>query len=129
MKHISKIIIGILGLIILLSVVAILFIANHKSSGGQTAIIKVDGKVVKSIDLSTITDPVTFTVENGRGGINTIQAENGKIAITHANCPDQLCVERGFITNSLLPTVCLPNGVVVQIENTAIDQPLDAIAE
>lgn len=129
MKHISKIIIGILSLIILLSVAAILFIVNYQSSGEQIATIKLDGEVVKSIDLSTITDPVTFTIENGRGGTNTIQAENGKIAITHANCPDQLCVERGFITNSLLPTVCLPNGLVVQIENTTTNQSLDAIAE
>lgn len=129
MKHMNKIIIGVIGVIILLSMIAIVFITNHKPTGNQLAIIKLDGAVVKTIDLSTITTPVTFTIENDHGGINTIQAENGKIAITEANCPDQLCVKRGFITSSLLPTVCLPNGVVVEIENTDSDQSLDAIAE
>lgn len=129
MKHLNKIIVGVIGVIILLSAIAVVLITNHKPTGDQLAIIKLDGKVVKTIDLSTITTPVTFTIENDHGGFNTITAENGKIAITEANCPDQLCVHRGFITSSLLPTVCLPNGVVVEIQNTNSDQPLDAISE
>ena len=130
MKNLNKIIIGILILIILLSVMAIIVIGNYTSSSPQQAIIKLNGEIINTLDLTTLTEPVTFTVENGQGGINTIHAEKGKIAIIEANCPDQLCVERGYITNSLLPSVCLPNGLIIEIQDqTSNDENLDIIAE
>lgn len=129
MKHLNKIIIGIIGLVVVLSLVAITFIMNYKPSHTQTAIIKLGGEVIETIDLTSITTPLTFTVDNGQGGFNTIHAENGKIAITEANCPDQLCVKLGYITNSLLPTVCLPNGLVIEIQDETPNEGLDAIVE
>ena len=129
MKHLNKMIIGILGLIILFSLVAILFITNYKPSPTQKAIIKLGGEVIDTIDLTTITTPITFTVDNGHGGFNTIQAKKGKIAIIESNCPDQLCVDLGYITNSLLPTVCLPNGLVIEIQDHTSSENLDIIAE
>ena len=129
MKHLNKIIIGILALIILSSLMAIVVISNYKSSSPQQAIIKLSGEIIDTIDLTTITEPLTFTVENGHGGFNTIRAEKGKIAIIEANCPDQLCVERGYITNSLLPSVCLPNGLIIEIQDHTLGGDLDIIAE
>ena len=129
MKHLNKIIIGILALIILLCLMAIVVISNYKSSSPQQAIIKLNGEIIDTIDLTTITEPLTFTVENGQGGVNTIHAEKGKIAIIEANCPDQLCVERGYITNSLLPSVCLPNGLIIEIQDHTSDEGLDIIAK
>lgn len=129
MKHLNKIIIGILGLVVLLSLATIIFIMNYKPSSMQKAIVKLGGEVIETIDLATITTPITFTVDNKQGGLNTIHAEQGKIAIIEANCPDQLCVERGYITNSLLPTVCLPNGLVIEIQDNTSSEDLDIIAE
>ncbi|MGL4361875.1 MAG: NusG domain II-containing protein [Cellulosilyticaceae bacterium] len=104
---------------IIIGSIATLYIMKHASpTGPVTAIISQNGNIIKTISLSTITKEETFVVENDHGGINVITAIPGSIAFTEANCPDQLCVERGFITSSILPAVCLPNGVTIEIKNS-----------
>ena len=83
-------------------------------SGGSTASIYVDGQLVETIGLSDLQGPVQRSYAG-----NTIAAGADGIRITHADCPDQLCVMQGTISNGLVPLVCLPNRLVVQIENAA----------
>lgn len=128
-KHMNKIIIGVLGIVVTLCVITILIMMNYKTTGGQIATIKVDGQIIRQIDLSKVQEPETISIDNKRGGLNTIQVEPGKIGFTSANCPDQLCVSQGYITNSLLPAVCLPNGVVIEIQASSEAPTLDAIVE
>lgn len=128
MKHINKIIIGVLGLVVIACLAFILIITNQKPTDHPIATIKLDGKVIQEIDLFKVKEPEMITIENKHGGTNTIQVEYGKIGFSEANCPDQLCVHQGFITDSLLPLVCLPNGVVIQISSPS-DSSLDVIAE
>lgn len=128
-KHMNKIIIGAIGIIVALCVIAILLIMNYEPTGTQIATIKLDGKVMREIDLSKVTAPESISIDNKRGGLNTIHIEPGQIGFTEANCPDQLCVSQGYISNSLLPAVCLPNGVVIEIQATDKPLELDAIVE
>ena len=53
-------------------------------------------------------------------GGNTVQVRDGKIAIVEANCPDKTCVKTGFISG-IIPIICLPNRVEVQIVNCEND--------
>ena len=62
-----------------------------------------------------------FQIDTPEGGSNTITVKNGKIAVTHANCPDHYCMERGYC-NSGSPIVCLPNRLVIEfIGETEVD--------
>lgn len=128
-KHINKIIIAAIGLIMVVCIIAMVMIMDYNSSDHQIATIKLDGEVIREIDLSKVSTSETFAIENKRGGTNTIHIEHGKIRFSEANCPDQLCVQQGYISNSLLPAVCLPNGVVIEIEAGNEDLLLDAIVE
>lgn len=132
MKKGNKFIAIIAVALIILSVVAI-FIMTKFSPSGTVATVSVYGDVKEKINLDTVKEPKVITIENGRGGINKIQVEHGKIAIIEANCPDQLCVEKGYISNSLLPVVCLPNGILVEITDDSRTQEteseIDTIAE
>ena len=54
-------------------------------------------------------------MEDGAGGSNTILVEQGRIRVIEANCPDQVCVDQGWISNGTVPIVCLPHKLMIQI--------------
>jgi len=46
---------------------------------------------------------------------NTVEIVNGKALMQYADCPDKRCMKQG--ATSLMPIVCLPNRVVLEIKN------------
>lgn len=83
--------------------------------------------MIKTIDLSAVSENQILTIESEDGGYNTIEIRPGEIAVTAASCPDHVCMRQGFIQNSLLPITCLPNRLVIELkENTPLSTP-DAI--
>ena len=98
----------------LLSVGAILLLGRW-SGGGHMARIYQDGVLIREIDLDSLSAPLTFTVEF-QGRTNTITAQPGRIRVESADCPDQVCVDQGWISDGTVPVVCLPNRLVIQIE-------------
>ena len=110
--------------ILLLSIAASIW-ALHMRTDSVTANIYLDGKFVHSVDLSTVTTGYTLHFEGA--GENIVAIEPGKIRIESATCPDQICVHQGWIADSIVPIVCLPNALVIQIEDAHADE-LDAIA-
>ena len=80
--------------ILALSIAASVYLYVPRSAGGKVAKIYVDGELVRSIDLSAVSEPERFTVEAG-GGVNVILAEPGRIRVESADCPDLVCVRRG----------------------------------
>lgn len=83
-------------------------------SGGTIAKIYLEGVCIRTVDLSAVSEPYTFTVK-GNAGVNTIEVAHGKIRIKEADCPDQICVHRGWASGSGTPIVCLPNRLVIRI--------------
>ena len=53
------------------------------------------------------------------GGYNLIEVERGRIRVAEADCPDQVCVRQGWISNSVVPIACLPHKLVVQLESAS----------
>ena len=78
-----------------------------------------DGKLLYTLDLHTDTQ-VTVTLGDG---VNTITVQDGKIAVTQANCPDGYCMKRGFC-DSGVQIVCLPNRLVLKFVGA---QTVDAV--
>ena len=93
---------------------------------GRTARVYLDGELVRSIDLAQVEEGYTFSVE-GPVGTNTIQVEPGRIRVSHADCPDQVCVGQGWISTSAAPIVCLPNRLVIEITTGSAQKDLDAV--
>lgn len=107
------------------SAAAALLLAGR--SAGTVANVYLDGQCVRSIDLSQVGEAYTFTVE-GPAGTNTVQVEPGRICVSHADCPDQVCVHQGWISTGVAPIVCLPNRLVIQIEGQAGQTDIDGVA-
>ena len=93
-----------------------LHVFHAKRQSGKLAVIKKDGEIIKTIDLSAVSEPYEIRVETD-GGYNIIYVEKGKISVKDADCPDKLCVKQGTIENGAYPIVCLPHKITVSIEN------------
>ena len=90
------------------------------------ATITLDGEVLDEIDLTQVQEPYSFTVTGKDGLTNTILVEPGRIRVEKADCPDQICVHQGYISDGSRPIVCLPNRLIIQIQGGG--DALDAAA-
>ena len=99
----------------LLAVVG-LVLSRRTSGPAVIAQISVDGELVREIDLRAVTLPYEFEVETQHGH-NTVRVEHGRIAVIAADCPDKICVQRGWAEDGLLPIVCLPHKLVITLED------------
>lgn len=76
-----------------------------------------EGKLLYTLDLR-INREVTVATQRGS---NTLTVKDGKIAVTHADCPDHYCMDRGFCAGGS-QIVCLPNRLVIKfLAETEID--------
>ena len=82
-----------------------------------------DGEIIRTVDLLTAADE-TFSVSY-QGHTNTIEIRDKKIRVLDADCPDQTCVNMGWLSSASMPIVCLPHHLV--IEFTDDTDALDAI--
>lgn len=60
--------------------------------------------------------PTQLTITAPNGGSNTVTVEGGAVCVSHASCPDQVCVRQGWVDSGAVPIVCLPNQLVIQIK-------------
>ncbi len=106
---------AIIALLALFSVIMILFPSVHTDSGHVLASIYQDGELLETYDLSLVSEKSTYTVTSRSGRQNIIEIRPGSIGMLHADCPDHLCVEQGFLSHPSIPITCLPNSVVIEL--------------
>ncbi len=75
-----------------------------------------DGVLLEEIDLQRVDAPYSFSLEDG-SGTNIVQVERGRVRVSEADCPDQVCVNQGWITDGTAPIVCLPHKLMIEIVN------------
>lgn len=68
-----------------------------------------DGVLIRTVRLA---EDQSFTVTSPDGGSNTVTVRDGRIAVTHADCPDQWCVRQGFRAGGG-DIICLPHRLVI----------------
>ena len=114
-------------IILLCSVVVIcagfIFALNQPSA--EWAFIYQDGILLGYYDLTNVPEPMSLVVESG-SGVNQIDIEHGRIRVSHANCPDGLCVRQGWVSSGTIPIVCLPHRLVISFDND-FDRDIDAV--
>ena len=107
-----------IGMMLLLSLILSIWLMGDKDA--TKAEIRSEGKLLYTLDLSVNQE---ITIETAEGS-NTVTIKNGAIAVTAANCPDKICMQRGYCSTGT-PIVCLPNGLIIQF---AGQQEVDADA-
>jgi len=99
---------------------------HTQATSGKTAVIYQGGNEIKRIDLSKVEKPYEFDI-NCSEGANTVRVEQGRICVVSSDCPDKICVNQGYIENSLFPIVCLPHKLSISIEKSD-NNDFDAVA-
>lgn len=119
----------VVGLGLMLAVlVGIIFFGYPQDSDATVAVISLGGVEIERIDLSQVDSPYTFEVE-GDELHNLIAVEHGRICVQEADCPDQLCVHQGWLTDSPQPIVCLPNQLTITLDTDSTELALDVISK
>lgn len=119
----TKFWIAVIAVILACSLVP-LFLFGANDEGGRARILQ-DGRELRVVDLaSSATEK--FEVEGKDGHRNVVEIEAGRIRVAEANCPDQVCVRQGWISNGATPIVCLPHGLVIEI--TGVEDGPDGAA-
>lgn len=104
---------------------AVVIFMQKKRPASPVARITLDGELLEEIRLDQVEKAYSFVVEDEFGS-NTILVEPGRIRVSQADCPDQVCVNQGFISDGTVPIVCLPHKLIIEIVGGGSD--LDAAA-
>lgn len=90
--------------------------AQAENSVSYQAVLKVDGKEIKTFDLEKNAKSYTYKYSAPDGDYNLIEVDGNRIHIREANCRDQLCVRQGWISSAGQTIVCLPHKLVIEVQ-------------
>lgn len=113
MKKNDVIMIAVIVVIALGAFAGINLYGEHNTKDAQ-AVVTIDGKEYGSYSLA---EDTTVKIESENGGFNLLVIEDGAASVEEASCPDKICVRHKPIDKTGETLVCLPNKVVVEIEN------------
>lgn len=100
-------------LIFVLSIFGIMFLFRSKNE--KKALVYYEDKLVLTIDLSLPGEEI-YEVDGQLGKV-TIQKTDEQIRVKEENSPNHICSRQGYISESYEVLVCLPNKVVIKIED------------
>lgn len=103
--------------VLLLGVAAAWLTYGGENSGALTATVKHRGQVVARVELSSLTEEKTVSID---GAYHlTVTLDRTGAAVTDSDCPGQDCLHTGRITRAGQNIVCLPEQVIVTLEGKA----------
>ena len=110
------------GDVVLIAVILVLAVAAYvgikfyqgMSTEEPVAVVTVDGAEYGRFPLDV---DVTEKIELLDGAYNILVVKDGAADITEASCPDGICVNHRAVSRQSETIVCLPNKVVVEIQN------------
>lgn len=88
--------------------------------------------VIQDADGNTFAMPLSkddvLTVTSS-AGTNVIEVQSGKVRVSEADCPNQDCVDQGWISNAGQQIVCLPHKLVVNITDKDATSAYDVVGQ
>lgn len=112
------------ALVILLAAGLSVFLWVRGRDAGEAAVeIYQNGAIVRELSLDA---DQTFVLSGDYE--NTVAVEDGKIAITHSDCPGADCVRSGWADQPGETIVCLPNRTEIRLVGTKAEDGVDAVA-
>lgn len=111
-----KVLYLIAGIIFAIGIAGCILVLNAP----KTCMVRIsqNGIVVREIDVSKVEDQ--FIEMEFEGRKNLIEIKNGEIRVSHADCPDKVCVNTGRLKSGV-PIVCLPNRLIIEFTENEID--------
>ncbi|MGT2772181.1 NusG domain II-containing protein [Streptococcus marimammalium] len=88
---------------------------NQIENSQLIAMVKIDGQVVDTYELSSNGPHQTKTYYPHKGQYNIIEIKQNKIRVKEDNSPDQIAVNTGWIEKNGQILVCLPHQLMIEI--------------
>ena len=113
-------------LVIVLVILALLGIGlniyyiSEDNSQARSVVITVNGQIRKTFPLRQ--GYVGEFRIDGHDGLNVVEYKDGRVRMKESDCPDQICVQSGWISTPPQQIVCLPYRVVIKVVS---DNPAD----
>lgn len=114
-------------IILIAAAAAVALVIQKVTASGSVASIFLDGECIQTIDLDRVTEDYTFEI-TGDNYTNTVEVAPGKIRVVSSDCPDKICVNTGWISDSSKTIVCLPNRLVIKIDAES-ESDVDTVAK
>lgn len=87
---------------------------------------------IQDADGHTYTMPLsedgTLTVASS-AGTNVVEVQGGKVRVSEADCPNQDCVEQGWVSKAGQQIVCLPHKLVVTVTDSGSEAAYDVVGK
>lgn len=107
-------------IILAISIISLGVLFIFKNDNPKVALVYYEDELVLRIDLSL--DGAHEYRVDGYNGQMVIKTDNGRIKVEEEDSPLHICSRQGWIEESYEVIVCLPNKVVIKIEDeTEID--------
>lgn len=119
-----------LVLIVLIAVLcAGAFVATRVLAGGQSAATGAQA-VIRDADggeqRMALAEDGELTVTSS-AGTNVVQVKDGRVRVLEADCPNQDCVNQGWVDDASQQIVCLPHKLYVSIEGAESASGVDVV--
>jgi hypothetical protein len=104
-------------ILLLLVFSAISFLCVRIWLGGSrpaVLVVKTDGIVAYR---SPVTKAILITEYTGPVGKSVVEVDGDRVHMLSSDCPDKVCVNMGWIRSPGQVIVCLPNRVVISLED------------
>lgn len=101
------------------------FFVRASTSGQKVAVVRYKNEEVMRIDMSL---NQSYTLQGTLGEV-FIEVVEGKIRVEKETSPYHLCSIQGWVEYANVPIVCLPNHMVILIENAPAQNDEDAVIQ
>ena len=105
----------VLFILILVFGLAVSWWSLTTNTGGDKAIVTVDGELYGTYSLY---ENQTIEVVQKNGHTNYITIKDGTVSMAYSTCKNQVCVDAGAISETKDSIVCLPNKVMIEIQGS-----------
>ena len=102
-------------IVFIMSIVGLGLVFMLKNNNPKAALVYYENNLVLKIDLS-LTGVHEYKV-NGYNGDVVIKTRDGKIKVEEEDSPLHICSRQGWIDEAYEVIVCLPNKIVIKIED------------
>ena len=102
------------GLIVLFAVLLLLTVPQLTAGSSSAAVILIDNQQVQQISLDQLNNPGGTTL-TANGFHYRLAWEDGRIRIAEADCPDQICVQTGWVSHPGQLAVCVPGKLILKL--------------
>lgn len=125
---VKKLDIIIIVMLLILSFVptVIIGVMNNKDYTGIYAEVSVAGKVINKIYFTESNEEKSIPVKTEYGN-NVIHVSNEGVYMEEADCPDEVCLGDGMISEVGESLVCLPHKLIIEIKGEYVETDDDII--